>query len=119
MEKVNEQNIISLLFVLCSVYLISSWFSVDKRFGGLFKSLLYLFVLLFIAFVGSYHDGINVDYSFTVLFSLIGFYSGGISLLINTLIGVAVFTLLFSYNARLGVFIGFVTASILGLIFYQ
>ena len=58
-------------------------------------------------------------YSFTVLFSLIGFYSGGISLLINTLIGVAVFTLFFSNNARLGVFIGFVSESILGLIFYQ
>ncbi len=119
MEKVNEQNIISLLFVLCSVYLINYWFSVDKRFAGLFKASLYSLVLLFIAFVGSYHDGINVDYSFTVLFSLIGFYSGGIPLLINTLIGVAVFTLFFSDNARLGVFIGFVSASILGIIFYQ
>lgn len=119
MEKVNEQNIISLLFVLCSVYLINYWLSVDKRFGRIFKSSLYLFVLLFIAFVGSYYDGINVDYSFTVLFSLIGFYSGVIPLLVNVFIGVSVFTLFFPNNARLGVFIGFVSASILGIIFYQ
>ncbi len=119
MEKVYGSNIISLLLILCAVYLINYWFPAYKRFGKWFRASLYLFVLLFLVFVGSYFDVINVDFCLIVLFSLIGFYCGAIPLLINLFIGVPVFTFLFFDDARLEVFLGFAFASFLGITLNQ